>query len=316
MCQRFEEGLNEEIKLLIGILEIREFAALVDQAKKAKELNNEKRQVMRKARVSCKRSNGKTHSFATKKSWSHQERSTSSVGYLGRARSSKRYNPKSSPSMVTSEGSVDDQQLRSKSEARAPARTYATRAREEDSALDVITGIFSIYDTHVIALINPGSTHSYLYMKLVSSMDMSVEPVEFVIKVSNPLDLRSSYYQLLVKESDVPKIAFRMSKSEFWLREVGFLSHIVSGDGIQVDPNKISAIVEWKPPKNVTEKMSSNQARDVSEGAESYAPASVQRDNSSSRRPMFGGQEEAKAAFFEMMDEWFEEYMRNHPEIP
>ena len=31
------------------------------------------------------------------------------------------------------------------------------------------------------------------------------------------------------------------------------MGHIVSGDGIRVDPSKISAIVDWKPPKNVTE---------------------------------------------------------------
>ena len=35
MCKNFEEGLNEDIKLLIGILEIREFTALADRAKKA-----------------------------------------------------------------------------------------------------------------------------------------------------------------------------------------------------------------------------------------------------------------------------------------
>ncbi|XP_017640091.1 uncharacterized protein LOC108481475 [Gossypium arboreum] len=40
MYKLFEEGLNEEIKLLIGILEIREFAALANWAKKAEELNN------------------------------------------------------------------------------------------------------------------------------------------------------------------------------------------------------------------------------------------------------------------------------------
>ncbi|KAG8503847.1 hypothetical protein CXB51_001963 [Gossypium anomalum] len=45
----------------------------------------------------------------------------------------------------------------------------------------------------------------------------------------------------------------KFSKSEFWLREVGFLGHIVSSDGIRVDPSKVSAIVEWKPPENVTE---------------------------------------------------------------
>ncbi|KAG8474286.1 hypothetical protein CXB51_033609 [Gossypium anomalum] len=45
----------------------------------------------------------------------------------------------------------------------------------------------------------------------------------------------------------------KFSKSEFWLREVGFLGHIVSGEGIKVDSSKISAIVNWKPPRNVSE---------------------------------------------------------------
>ncbi|KAG8483084.1 hypothetical protein CXB51_022054 [Gossypium anomalum] len=49
------------------------------------------------------------------------------------------------------------------------------------------------------------------------------------------------------------KLFAKFSKSEFWLREVRFLGHIVSGDGIRVDPSKISVIVDWKPPKNVSE---------------------------------------------------------------
>lgn len=44
----------------------------------------------------------------------------------------------------------------------------------------------------------------------------------------------------------------KFSKSGFWLHEVGFWGHIVSGDGIRVDPNKISTIVDWKSPKNVS----------------------------------------------------------------
>ena len=43
MRKRFEEGLNEDIKLLIGIVEIREFAVLADWAKKVEELNNERK---------------------------------------------------------------------------------------------------------------------------------------------------------------------------------------------------------------------------------------------------------------------------------
>ena len=45
----------------------------------------------------------------------------------------------------------------------------------------------------------------------------------------------------------------KLSKCEFWLNEVSFLRHIVSKEGIQVDPKKIEVVVKWKPPRNVTE---------------------------------------------------------------
>ena len=45
----------------------------------------------------------------------------------------------------------------------------------------------------------------------------------------------------------------KLSKCEFWMNEVSFLGHIVSKEGIQVDPKKIEVVVEWKPPRNVTE---------------------------------------------------------------
>ena len=45
----------------------------------------------------------------------------------------------------------------------------------------------------------------------------------------------------------------KLSKCEFWLREVSFLGHIVLEEGIRVDLKKIEVILEWKPPINVTE---------------------------------------------------------------
>ena len=40
---------------------------------------------------------------------------------------------------------------------------------------------------------------------------------------------------------------------EFYLNRVMFLGHIVSEEGITVDPAKIKAIINWKKPKTVTE---------------------------------------------------------------
>ncbi|WRX21059.1 Reverse transcriptase domain - like 10 [Theobroma cacao] len=149
------------------------------------------------------------------------------------------------------------------------------------------------------------------------------------------IDLRSGYYQLKIKEQDVPKTTFRkryghheflvmpfgltnapavfmdlmnrvfhpyldkfvivfiddilvfskndehvvhlrivlqtvrerqlyakFSKCEFWLKEVVFLGHVVSGAGIYVDPKKIEAILQWEQPRTEVQKL---QDRETSE---------------------------------------------------
>ena len=45
----------------------------------------------------------------------------------------------------------------------------------------------------------------------------------------------------------------KLSKCEFWLEEVAFLGHIISKEGLSVDPAKIDAVVKWERPKNAPE---------------------------------------------------------------
>ena len=45
----------------------------------------------------------------------------------------------------------------------------------------------------------------------------------------------------------------KFSKCEFWIDEVIFLGHVVSGRGIEVDPKKIEAVVKCETPKNFVE---------------------------------------------------------------
>ena len=42
-------------------------------------------------------------------------------------------------------------------------------------------------------------------------------------------------------------------KCEFWLSRVGFLGHVVSADGIYVDPHKVEAVENWEQPTTVAE---------------------------------------------------------------
>ena len=43
----------------------------------------------------------------------------------------------------------------------------------------------------------------------------------------------------------------KFSKCQFWLGEVLYLGRIISTKGIVVNPEKVSAIVNWEPPPNI-----------------------------------------------------------------
>jgi len=45
----------------------------------------------------------------------------------------------------------------------------------------------------------------------------------------------------------------KLSKCEFWMDEVQFLGHVISAQGIAVDPAKVEAVVKWESPKSTTE---------------------------------------------------------------
>ena len=45
----------------------------------------------------------------------------------------------------------------------------------------------------------------------------------------------------------------KFSECDFWLKEVGFLGHVISGEGIAVDPTKVTSVIKWVAPTSVGE---------------------------------------------------------------
>nr|GEV05016.1 hypothetical protein [Tanacetum cinerariifolium] len=50
--------------------------------------------------------------------------------------------------------------------------------------------------------------------------------------------------------------------SKIDLREVQFLGHVINGNGIHVDPSKIEAVKNWKPPRTLTEELAFQTLKD------------------------------------------------------
>ena len=61
------------------------------------------------------------------------------------------------------------------------------KAVEDKDAPDVIVGNFHVFETIIHALIDPGSTHSYVYTSIPSLGSLTKSETGYDILVTNPL---------------------------------------------------------------------------------------------------------------------------------
>jgi len=48
------------------------------------------------------------------------------------------------------------------------------------------------------------------------------------------------------------KLYAKFKKCDFWMEKVHSLGHVISKEGVSVDPSKVEAVVNWPRPTNIT----------------------------------------------------------------
>ena len=77
--------------------------------------------------------------------------------------------------------------------------------------------------------------------------------IDNILVYSKNVEEHAVHLRIVLQKLRDKQLYAKFSKCEFWLNEVVFLGHVVSGEGIFVDPRKVEAIVGWEQPKSVTE---------------------------------------------------------------
>ena len=109
----------------------------------------------------------------------------------------------------------------SRQDACALTRAYVMKAVEDTDASDVIVDNFIIFDTIVHALIDPGSTHSYVCTDIPNLSNLSRSETEYDILVTNPLGhsvMVNKVYRVCpikIREYEFPGDLIELSFREF-----------------------------------------------------------------------------------------------------
>ena len=78
--------------------------------------------------------------------------------------------------------------------------------------------------------------------------------IDDILEYSKDAQEHEHHLRIVLQTLRENQLFEKSSKCDFWLKEVSFLvGHIVSVEGIRVDPVKIKAIMNWKPPRSVIE---------------------------------------------------------------
>ena len=80
--------------------------------------------------------------------------------------------------------------------------------------------------------------------------------IDDILVYSSSSEEHSEHLRIILKTLRERQLYAKLSKCQFWLDRVAFLGHVISVEGVSVDPQKIEAVVNWKPPKNVSEVIS------------------------------------------------------------
>ncbi|WVZ88046.1 hypothetical protein U9M48_034603 [Paspalum notatum var. saurae] len=123
---------------------------------------------------------------------------------------------------------------------------YQIKIRKEDIPKTAFSIRYGLYEYLVMSFGLTNAPAFFMYM--MNSVFMN-ELDKFVVVMKKK---HEEHLRIVLARLREHKLYAKFSKCAFWLKEVGFLGHVLSEKGVEVDPSKVEAVLNRKQPESVT----------------------------------------------------------------
>jgi hypothetical protein len=131
---------------------------------------------------------------------------------------------------------------------------FQLKIRKQDIPKTAFTTMYGLYEYTVMLF---GLTNAPIYFMTIMNKVFMEYLDKFVVVFIDDILIYSKddtehekHLCLIMEKLREHKLYAKFSKCEFWLNKVGFLGHIVSAEGVTVDPSKVASLTKWESPKN------------------------------------------------------------------
>jgi hypothetical protein len=127
--------------------------------------------------------------------------------------------------------------------------------REEDIPNTAFSTQYGLYG-YLVMSFGPTNAPAH-FMYLMNSVFMKelnkfvVVFIDDILVFSKSKKEHEEHLRIVLQQLHNHQLYAKFSKCKFWLSEVQFLGHVISSEGISVDPGKVREVLDWKPPRTM-----------------------------------------------------------------
>jgi hypothetical protein len=134
---------------------------------------------------------------------------------------------------------------------------HQIKIRLEDISKTAFSTRYGLYEYLVMSFRLTNAPAHFMYlMNSVFMLELDKFIVVFIDDIliySKSEEEHAQHFWVILQRLRDHQLYAKLSKCAFWLREVPFLGHVISTEGIAVDQSKVQEVLDWKSPKSVTQ---------------------------------------------------------------